>query len=453
MVKKQEEVLLVDDKQGKVGLECINVGLLGIGTVGSGVAQLLVDNQDHITRRAGLNIKVKKALVRDVNRARQVDYSLPLTTKAEDILSDPDIQLVVEVMGGLKPAFNYIIEALRRGKHVVTANKDLIATRGKELFAAAKEAGVDIYFEASVGGGIPIIRPLKDCLAGNRIQKVYGIVNGTTNYILTQMDRGNTYEKALKQAQEKGFAEADPSADVLGLDAARKIAILASIAFSARVTESDVTCTGVQDLEPLDLAYARELGYKVKLLASAQEVNGAIDVRVQPSLVAQEHPLASVDGVLNAIAVQGDAVGEVIFSGQGAGRLATASAVVGDIIEVAHNIKSGIKGRNGCTCFSTKPFCPPDKVCSSYFVRIEVLDKPGVMAKVATVFGNAGVSLWSVIQKRQTDRGAEIVIITHPAPSQSFYQALDILKTFPETFTIHQPMTVEGDEAYVAGHH
>lgn len=432
--------------------KCINIGLLGLGTVGSGVVRLLTANQDHIAQRAGLNLKVKKALVRDINRARQVDTSLvSLTTEPNDILADPDIQVLVEVMGGQEPALSYIMEALSQGKHVVTANKDLLATHGKELFAAAKEAGVDLYFEASVGGGIPIIRPLKDCLAGNNIKKVYGIVNGTTNYILTKMEQGDTYEAALKEAQAKGFAEADPSSDVMGLDAARKIAILASISFGARVIEDDVSCVGIQDLEPLDLAYAKELGYKVKLLALAQEVNGALEVRVHPCLVPEQHPLASVDGVLNAIAVQGDAVGEVMFYGQGAGQMPTASAVVGDLIEVAHNIVSGVKGRNGCTCFTTKPLCPPAKAEASYFVRLEVQDKPGVMAKVATAFGNAGVSLWSVIQKRQTEQGAEIVIVTHPALGQSFEQALSVLQSYPEIFNIHQPMIVEGVEAYVAG--
>lgn len=447
--KDKDGGLVGDYKNGKY----LKIGLLGLGTVGSGVAQLLAANEDHIAQRAGVNIKVKQALVRDINRVRPMDCVVPLTTRAEDILDDPETQVIVEVMGGQEPAFTYIMEALKRGKHVVTANKDLLSNYGKELFAAAKEAGVDIYFEASVGGGIPIIRPLKDSLAGNRIEKVYGIVNGTTNYILSQMDQGITYEAALQQAKENGFAEADPSADVLGLDAARKIAILASIAFGARVRAADVTCVGIKDLEPLDLAYARELGYKVKLLALAQEIDGAVDVRVRPALLPHYHPLAAVDGVLNAIMVQGDAVGEVMFSGQGAGRMPTASAVVGDIIEVAHNISSGVKGRNGCTCFTAKPFCPPHKVRSSYFVRLEVQDKPGVMAKVAKAFGDAGVSLWSVIQKRQTERGAEIVIITHPTQGQNFDQALSVLQSFPETFAIHQPMIVEGDEAYVAGHH
>ena len=414
---------------------------------------MLAANREHISRRAGLNVQVKKALVRDPDKVRQVDYPLSLTTEAKDIIEDPDIGLVVELMGGQEPAFSYIMQALRNKKHVVTANKDLLASRGKELFAAAKNAGVDIYFEASVGGGIPIIRPLKDCLAGNKIQKVYGIVNGTTNYILTQMERDCSYEDALKQAQEKGFAEADPSADVLGLDAGRKIAILASIAFGTRVKDSDVSCVGIDDLEPLDLSYARELGYKIKLLALAQEIDGAVDVRVQPALLPAQHPLSFVDGVLNAVVVQGDAVGEVVFSGQGAGRLATASAVVGDIIEVAHNIKNGVQGRNGCTCYEVKPLASPEEIYSSYFVRLEVQDKPGVMAKVATVFGEANVSLWSVIQKRQTSRGAEIVIVTHPAQGRSFTKALDTLRGLPEIFTVHQPMTVEGDGPYVAGHH
>ncbi|NMA55539.1 MAG: homoserine dehydrogenase [Firmicutes bacterium] len=437
----------------EVADKCLKLGLLGLGTVGSGVAQLLLTNQDRIARRAGVGIEVKWALVRDAGKDRPVEYEVPLTTNINDILNDPEIELVVEVMGGQETAFTYIMDALNRGKNVVTANKDLLSTRGQELFATAEKNGVDLYFEASVGGGIPIIRPLKTCLAGNRVEKLCGIVNGTTNYILTQMEQGTSYEAALKLAQEQGFAEADPSADVLGLDAARKIAILASIGFGARVRADEVSCVGIQHLEPQDLVYARELGYKVKLLALAEQTELGLQVRVHPSLVPLNHALASIDGVLNAIVVHGNAVGEVVFVGQGAGRMPTASAVVGDIIEVARNIQGGVKGRNGCTCFDHKQLCPPDQIKDSYFVRFEVEDKPGVMAKMAAAFGAADVSLWSVIQKRQTERGAEIVIVTYPTPGQRFQQAIATLKLYPEIFTIHQPIIVEGDEAYVAGHH
>ncbi|MDI3522665.1 MAG: homoserine dehydrogenase [Bacillota bacterium] len=421
------------------------IGLLGLGTVGSGVAELISRNGEHIAERAGIPMVVKKALVRDLARPRNVGECPPLTTDPESILADPEIDVVVEVLGGEEPALSYILAALRAQKHVVTANKELLAKHGKELFAAAKENGADLYFEASVGGGIPIIRPLKDCLAGNTIEKVYGIVNGTTNYILTQMENGHSYEEALAEAQRQGYAEADPYADVSGLDAARKIAILASIAFGARVTEDDVARTGIERLSPLDLAYAHELGYKVKLLAVAQELDGALDVRVQPALVPEHHPLASVSGVLNAVVVRGNAVGEVMFHGHGAGRLPTASAVCGDLIEVAHNIRQGVRGRNGCTCFHHKPFYPAGQVKIRYFLRLELADEPGVLAKVAAAFGQEKVSLAAVIQKRLTEHGAEVVLVTHPAATRQFAGAVAALKAFPETLAIHQPLAVEGE--------
>jgi homoserine dehydrogenase len=425
--------------------EKVNIGLLGLGTVGSGVAEVLDVNGAHIAERAGIPLVVKKALVRDLNRPRTVSICPPLTTDPSDILADPEIDVVVEVLGGEEPALTYILAAMRNGKHVVTANKELLAKHGKELFAAAKENQVDLYFEASVGGGIPIIRPLKDCLAGNRIDKVYGIVNGTTNYILTQMASGKSYDDALKQAQKEGYAEADPHADVSGVDAARKIAILASIAFGARVTEKDVSRIGIECLSPLDLEYARELGYKVKLLACAQEIDGALAVRVHPALLPTHHPLASVDGVLNAIVVRGDAVGEVMFHGFGAGRLPTASAVVGDLIEVARNIKEGVRGRSKCTCFHQKPFYPASEMVTRYFLRLELADQPGVLAKVAAAFGREKVSLAAVIQKRLTERGAEVVLVTHPAEERRFLSAVTTLTTYPETLAVHQPIAVEGD--------
>ncbi|HHY92916.1 MAG TPA: homoserine dehydrogenase [Firmicutes bacterium] len=425
--------------------EQLNIGLLGLGTVGSGVAELLTINQEHIAERAGIALRVKRALVRDLSRSRAVSVCPPLTDEPEAVLGDPDIDVVVEVLGGEKPALDYILAALSAHKHVVTANKELLAKHGKELFATAKANGVDLYFEASVGGGIPIIRPLKDCLAGNRINKVYGIVNGTTNYILTEMEKGKSYNEALQQAQAQGYAEADPYADVSGLDAARKIAILASIAFGARVTEGDVSRVGIDQLSPLDLAYAAELGYRIKLLALAQTVDEAVDVRVQPTLIPEGHPLAGVSGVLNAIVVRGDAVGEVMFHGYGAGRMPTASAVVGDLIEVARNIRQGVRGRNGCTCLHERPFCSLDTVKARYFLRLELADQPGVLAQVAAAFGREKVSLAAVIQKRLTKRGAEVVLVTHAAPAERFHRAVAALKEYPETLTVYQPMAVEGD--------
>ncbi|GAF27088.1 homoserine dehydrogenase [Moorella thermoacetica Y72] len=427
----------------------INLGLLGLGTVGSGVVRLLEQNKAIITQKLGQPLNIKRILVRDLNRPRQVavDPAL-LTTDPETILGDPDIPIIVEVVGGTGTAREYILQALSRGKSVVTANKDLLALYGKELFDAADAHGADLLFEASVGGGIPIIRPLKECLAGNRIRQVMGIINGTTNYILTKMSReGRDFNDVLKEAQSLGYAEADPTSDIEGDDAARKMAILASIAFGTRITYPEVYREGIGRLSSHDINYARDMGYAVKLLGIAREDEDGIEVRVHPALVPLNHPLASVSDVFNAIFVEGDAVGETMFYGRGAGSLPTASAVVGDIIEGARNLQHHDRGRISCTCFYDKPLKPIGAIITKYYLRLVVVDRPGVLATIAGIFGEREVSLASVIQERMLGDLAELVLITHRVREKNVREALEVLGSLPVVKEIASVIRVEGGEA------
>lgn len=403
----------------------INVGLMGFGTVGTGVTRVLTTNTRTIGQKTGSPVNIKTILVRDLKKKRSVPVDAKLTTDYRDIINDDDIDIVVEVLGGEEPAKSYMLEALNAGKHVVTANKDVMAKHGRELFAAAAQNNVDLLFEASVGGGIPIIRPLKQCLAANRITEVMGIVNGTTNYILTKMTGEKLdYAEALAQAQAKGYAEADPTADVGGLDAARKIAILASIAFGARITVDDVQIEGITAITRHDIEYAAELGYTVKLLAIARDGENGVEARVHPAFLPEEHPLASVNDVFNAIFIRGNAIGDAMFYGRGAGELPTASAVAGDIIDIARNIRHNVASRVLCTCFDTKPLCPAGSVESPYYIRLLVEDKPGVLAAIAGAFGEQRVSMHSVIQKRKVGEQAEIVLLTYRVSEAALRQAL-----------------------------
>ena len=350
-------------------------------------------------------------------------------------------------MGGLHPAKEYMLRAMEAGKSVVTANKDVVAQFGQELFDMAEKHDVDFRFEASVGGGIPIIMPLKQCLTANRISEVLGIVNGTTNYMLTKMsEEGMSYDDVLKEAQEKGYAEANPSADVDGLDAARKAAILSSIAFNMRISLADVSVEGITKITPEDISYAKNLGYVVKLLAIGKETDDGINVRVHPVFLPKEHPLASVNGVYNAIFVRGNAIGEAMFYGPGAGSLPTASAVVADIIDVSRDIVTHSFGRLNCTCYREKVLCPIEKTQSSYYVRLLVEDKPGVLGAIATAFGNADVSLQSVIQtQRNGNEQAEIVAITHCVSHANILAALGVLKALPVVSEVRNLIRVEND--------
>lgn len=426
--------------------QVINVGLVGFGTVGSGAAKILIDNHDSIARKVGAPIKIKRIADLDITTPRpvKIDASV-LTTDASQIINDPQIDILIETIGGVKPAGDFIRAALRAGKNIVTANKELIAKEGATLLPLAAELKKDFMFEASVGGGIPIVRPLKACLAGNEILEVKGIVNGTTNYILTRMrDEGISFEAALKEAQKKGYAEThDPSADIDGHDAAYKIAILASIAFTSRADVTKVYREGITKITAQDIKYAAELGYTIKLLAIAKPYDGAVLVRVHPAFVPADHPIAGVNGVMNGIYVKGSAVGEVMFSGPGAGSLAAGSAVVGDVIDVARNIMFGCTSRIQCTCYDEKPILGMDYVRCRNYVRMIAEDKPRVLASIATEFANAGVSIESVLQKVPDNGPAEIVWLTHEADEPNMRSALDAIGKLPVVKSIGSWIRVE----------
>lgn len=423
----------------------ICIGLLGSGTVGTGVARVLTMNQQQIRERVGASLVLKRVLVRDLKKERPGLEGVEKTDRFEDILEDPDIHIIIEVMGGIHPAKEYMLRALEAGKHVVTANKDVVAEYGHALFDMAAKHHVNFRFEAAVGGGIPIITPLKECLTANRITKILGILNGTTNYMLTKMSEcGSDYDTVLKEAQDKGYAEADPTADVEGLDAARKAAILASIAFNSRVKLSDVSVEGITKITPEDISYAKTLGYTVKLLVVGTDSADGIDIRVHPVFLSCEHPLASVNGVYNAIFVHGNALGDAMFYGQGAGSLPTASAVVSDVIAVTRDIERGEITSVGCTCYEDKPICPLERTRSSYYVRLLVDDEPGVLGQIATAFGNAGVSLNSVVQtRRNVVDHAEIVAITHIVEHAKVERAIASLRKLPVVDEIRNIIRVE----------
>lgn len=436
------------DQAGKEN-KVIKIGFLGLGTVGRGAYRLLTRSPETLTRRCGAVLAPTRALVRDLSKDRgEVLPAGFLTTDPAAVVEDPEIDVVIEAMGGTTTALDYSLRALRAGKSVVSANKDLLAEHGQELFTAAEAGGTDLLFEASVGGGIPIIRPLKQCLVGNHIVEVMGIVNGTTNYILTKMNAGNGgFDAALAEAQRLGYAEADPSSDVDGLDAARKVAILASVAFTSRVTFGHVYREGIAGVTAEDVKYARELGGTIKLLAIAREVDGAVEVRVHPAIIPQTHPLAGVGGVFNAIFVKGDAVGDLMFYGRGAGELPTGSAVVGDVVEVARRLVS----RNGadhtglsCTCYDEKPLRPMSDVHTQFYVRMVVADKPGVLAAIASIFGGQGVSIASVIQKRKLDSDAELVVVTHRVREGDAQEAIRRLRRLPAVTEVASVIRVEG---------
>ena len=405
----------------------IKAALLGAGTVGGGVYEILERQREEMPRKLGAFVEITKILVRDKKKQRPGMEAACFTEDWKEILEDSKIQIVIELMGGIEPARTYILQALEAGKHVVTANKDLMAEHGRELMDAAKHSHCDLQFEAAVGGGIPIIRPLKECLAGNEITEVMGIVNGTTNYILTRMtEDGMDFAEALKKAQELGFAEADPTSDIEGLDAGRKMAILASIAFHSRVTFSDVDVKGITGITAKDIQYAKEFGYTLKLLGVARNTDGEMEVGVFPMMIPSTHPLAHVKDAFNAVFVHGDAVDDAMFQGKGAGELPTASAVMGDLIAVVRNMQYACCGRIGCSCYRDLPMKASGESRHRYFLRLIVEDRTGILAGVAGVLGNNNVSINQVIQKPAVDGVAELVVITDKVENRHLKDALVI---------------------------
>lgn len=407
----------------------IRVALLGVGTVGGGVLKLIERQKEEIPFKTGASVEIAKVLVRDVKKKREGIKEELLTDQWKDIIEDQTIDIVVEVMGGIEPARTYILEALQAGKNVVTANKDLIAEHGHELLDTAKNHGCDLLFEAAVAGGIPIIRPLKQCLAGNDIEEVMGIINGTTNYILTKMtEDGMEFSEALSMATELGYAEADPTADIEGLDAGRKIAIMASSAFHTRVKFSDVYTEGITKITSKDIEYAKEMDCVIKLLGVARNTETGVEARVHPMLIPNTHPLATVRDSFNAVFVRGDAVGDAMFYGRGAGELPTASAIMGDIIDTVRNMMMGCCGRIPCTCYKELPMKKIGDIESRYFIRIEVEDRAGVLATVASVLGNNNVSIAKVVQKVRKGGYAELVVITDLAFEKNMKDAMIIFE-------------------------
>ncbi len=409
------------------------IGLIGFGTIGTGVAKILKERSRDLIRKTGISLELKKIADLDITTERGVEVSPDiLTTLADDIFSDPEIDIVIELIGGYEPARTFIRKAILAGKHVVTANKALLSKYGGELLRLAADNNVELYFEGSVGGGIPLIRALREGLLANRIEEIYGIINGTSNYILTKMtDEGRDFAEVLAEAQEKGYAERDPSLDIEGIDASHKITILATIAFGVEVHLEDIYCEGISDISSQDILYAQELGYAVKLLAIAKQENNEIEVRVHPTMIPQDHLLASVKNEFNAVYVTGDAVGSMMFYGKGAGQMPTASAIIGDIIDIARlevvNKKSGRAIQHALPFGAeTKKIKSMEDIITRYYLRVMAVDEPGVMARVAKILGDNNISIATVVQKERRSVGdvVPIVMLTHEALERDINRAL-----------------------------
>lgn len=407
----------------------IHAALLGAGTVGGGVYKLSEMQHDDIIKKTGAELVIDRILVRNKNKKREGIPQELFTDNWQEILDDPQIEVIIEVMGGTDPSMEYLLQALKAGKQVVTANKDLLAEHGECLFTAAEENKCDLQFEAAVAGAIPIIRPLRQSLAGSRLTEIMGIVNGTTNYILTKMsDEGMGYEEALAMATKLGYAEADPTADVEGYDAGRKIAIMASIAFNSRVIFSDVFTQGITRITAEDIRYAKEFGYVIKLLGITRMSESGIEVKVHPTLIPDNHPLATVRDSFNAVFVHGEACDDAMFMGRGAGEMPTASAVLGDVIDVMRNIIHGSCGKIGCNCYNSHPVLNVEDTSSRFFLRLQVEDRPGALANIAGVLGNNDVSIAQMVQKRSHDGVAELVVITDIVKERHFNDAIRIVR-------------------------
>jgi homoserine dehydrogenase len=417
----------------------VTVGIIGFGTVGEGVVRVLTERVNLLTRRLGAPLMLKRVSDLDLARPREVKLDQAfLTSRNEDILDDPEIDMVVEVIGGTDAARELALAAIARGKHVVTANKALLALHGNEIFAAAAAHNVEVAFEASVCGGIPIILALRQGLAANRIEEMLGILNGTANYILTKMtEEGGSFTQALQEAQAQGYAEADPTLDVEGIDAAHKLAILMALAYGTQINFDAVSVEGISGLEPIDLQFAREFGYTIKLLAISRNDGGALEARVHPTLIPREHMLANVGGVFNAVYVTGDAVGPILLSGRGAGMMPTASAVVSDLLDLARNLRLGLKRRvpplgSEAALETRRAVKPMAEVVTNYYFRFAALDRPGVLSQISGVLGKYNISIAAVIQKGREVKGAvPIVMITHEAREANVRQALVEIDALP----------------------
>jgi homoserine dehydrogenase len=423
----------------------VRVGLLGCGNVGGALVELVGEQRDAVAERTGMRLEVARVAVRNTAKQRSVELGPDvLTNDAISVVEDPSVDVVVELIGGIEPARELILTALQNGKAVVTGNKELLANVGAELFEAAEKAGVDLLFEAAVAGGIPLIRPLRESLAGDRVQRILGIVNGTTNFILTRMtEEGSTFHEALAEAQELGYAERDPTADVEGFDAAAKAAIIATVAFGVRVVAGDVYREGISGVTPADIAFAGRLGYVVKLLAVAEADDDGVAVRVHPAMVPKDHPLSAVRDSFNAVFIEGAAVGDLMLYGRGAGGRPTASAVLGDVIDAAANRRRGTSA--GLGVLGKARIRHIEELSSEYYVALEVVDQPGVLAAVATVFGEHAVSIKQMEQEGIGD-DARLILITHTAVERAMQATLSALRDLDVVDRVGSLLRVVGQE-------
>jgi homoserine dehydrogenase len=427
----------------------VRVGLMGLGTVGTGVVRLVQGHQNDLQKQTGLSIEIKKVLVQDLDKERSISIGKELiTTNPLDLVASDDIDVIVEVIGGIHPAKQYILDALDNGKHIVTANKDLMALHGAEILKKAEEKSCDVFYEASVAGGIPILRALVEGFASDRITQMMGIVNGTTNYIMTKMSQeGANYDDVLQEAQQLGYAESDPTADVEGHDAARKMAILSTLGFHVDMSLEDVDCEGISQVTTQDISYAKKLGYEIKLLGIAKRDDNLIEVSVQPTLIAKQHPLASVNGVFNAVYVYGEAVGETMFYGPGAGELPTATAVVSDLVTVVKNMKLGVNGRGSVAPYMEKQLKDDEQIISKYYLRLIVADKRGVLAQITRILSEHDVSLEQVLQQPYNGGAqAEIIIVTHKASRKNIYAVRREFEGQDSVLEVKSLYRVEGGE-------
>ena len=442
-----------------MGGEPVGIGIIGLGTIGTGVAKVLGRNASVITQKLGFSLQLRRVADLETERERGVDLrGVRFDSDSEGLIDDPDVSIVIELIGGYDAAKRLTLRAIERGKHVVTANKALLALHGKEIFDAAAKRGVDVAFEASVGGGIPILRSMREGLAANRIQSLHGIMNGTTNYVLTEMERtGELFDVVVKRAQDLGYAEADPSFDIDGIDAAHKLTLLAAMAFGAELTHNDIPTEGIRGLTPLDFEAAEEFGYRIKLLgiAKLREEEGGeerIEARVHPTMIPESSLLAKVDGPMNAIAVHGDAVGPTLFYGAGAGELPTASAVVADTMEVAREIRRGTAGRVAPLSYMPdalriKPLVPLGELRARSYLVFTVLDRPGVLGQIASALGESGISIESVLQKgrSRSDGAVPIVVLNHPAQEFAIQRAIAEIDRLPEVTAPTRLVRIEED--------